>query len=81
MPVSQTRQISDVERGDIFFLFRPRVDEEEPEGMADVQRFFIVLRPEGGKKLRLLLVGRKRLPDIEEHERNRGVCRSRQPFS
>ena len=72
MPASQKHQISDVERGDIFFLFRPRVDEEEPEGMADVQRFFIVLRAKGGRKLRLLVVGRKRLPDIEEHERNWG---------
>jgi len=26
-------------------------------------------RPEDGKKLRLLAVGRKRLPDVREHER------------
>ena len=53
-----------LERGDIFFLYRPRVEEEHPSSLADVQRFFIVLRPEGGKKLRLLAVGRKRLPDV-----------------
>ena len=58
-----------LERGDIFFLYRPRVEEEHPSSLADVQRFFIVLRPEGGKKLRLLAVGRKRLPDVGEHER------------
>ncbi|MFW6076863.1 MAG: hypothetical protein ACOC71_03855 [Hyphomicrobiales bacterium] len=37
-----------------------------------MQRFFIVLRAEGGRKVRLLVVGRKRLPSPEEHERNWG---------
>jgi hypothetical protein len=61
-----------LERGDIFFIYRPRVGEEEPSGLGDVQRFFIVLRPEGARKLRLLVVGRKRLPDIGQHERHWG---------
>lgn len=61
-----------VERGDIFFLYRPRVDADDPEDLSDVQRFFMVLRPEGGRKVRLLVVGRKRLPDPERHERNWG---------
>ncbi len=57
------------EMGNTFFLYRPRVEEEHPSSLADIQRFFIVLRPEGGKKLRLLAVGRKRLPDVGGHER------------
>jgi hypothetical protein len=61
-----------LERGDIFFLYRPRVDEEQPSGLADVQRFYIVLRPESAAKFRLLVVGRKRLPDVGEHERTWG---------
>jgi hypothetical protein len=60
------------EHGDIFFFYRPRIDEEEPEGLDDVERFFFVLRPRSGRPLRLLVVGRKYLPDIEEHERNWG---------
>lgn len=61
-----------LERGHIFFFYRPRVDEEDPEGLSDVQRFFIVLRAEPSHRMRLLTVGRKRLPDVERHERNWG---------
>ncbi len=63
------RQPEVLERGDIFFLYRPAVEEEEPKGLVDVQRFFMVLRPEGETKFRLLVIGRKRLPDVGEHER------------
>jgi hypothetical protein len=61
-----------LERGDIFFLYRPRIGEDEPQSLADVQRFFVVLRPEWERKLRLLVVGRKRLPDAPRHERHWG---------
>jgi hypothetical protein len=61
-----------VEKGDIFFLYRPRVGEDQPTDLSDVQRFFIVLRPEGQAKFRLLVLGRKRQPDIREHERSWG---------
>ena len=47
------------------------MEEEDPSGLGDVQRFYVVLRPQGGK-LRLLVMGRKRLPDVEQHERNWG---------
>lgn len=65
------RKTEVIEKGDIFFLYRPEVEDEEPSGLGDVQRFHVVLRPEGGR-LRLLVVGRKRLPDVEEHEREWG---------
>lgn len=69
---SQNDQEADVvERGDIFFLYRPKVEEDDPSSLSDVQRFFMVLRPEHGK-MRLLVVGRKRLPDARRHERNWG---------
>ncbi|HYG88358.1 MAG TPA: hypothetical protein VD978_19115 [Azospirillum sp.] len=58
-----------VERGDIFFLYRPKVETEEAEGLSDVQRFFLVLRPEGETPMRLMIIGRKHLPDIDTHER------------
>ena len=61
-----------VERGDIFFFYRPKVDVEDPEGLDDVQRFHVVLRKAGGRLFRLLTIGRKRLPDIAEHEREWG---------
>jgi hypothetical protein len=58
-----------LERGDIFFLFRPAVGVDNPSRLTDVQRFFIVLKPDGRKVFRLLVVGRKRLPEARAHER------------
>jgi hypothetical protein len=58
-----------VEKGDIFFAYRPRIGEDEIEGLADIQRFFMVLKPEGQNFVRVAILGRKRLPQAEEHER------------
>lgn len=59
-----------LEDGDIYFAYRPRVDDERVESIDDVQRLFVVLRPWPKEHLRLLVVGRKRLPRIAEHERS-----------
>ncbi|MCD7058665.1 hypothetical protein [Pelagibacterium xiamenense] len=61
-----------LEEGDIFFLYSPDVNEDEPDRLGDVQRFYMALRPRGGKHVRLMVVGRKRLPDVTEHEREWG---------
>jgi hypothetical protein len=58
-----------LERGDLFFFYRTRVDTEESHGPSDVQRFFFILEPDGTKLFRRLVVGRKRLPDPSERER------------
>src|SRR5437016_13830969 len=58
-----------VEKGDIYFAYRPRVQENEAEGLEDVQRFFMVLKPQGGAPFRLAVLGRKRLPEEDRHER------------
>ena len=71
MARSDDRQTEVLEEGDIFFLYRPEVEKEEPSGLGDVQRFYLALRPQRGK-VRLLVMGRKRLPDVERHERNWG---------
>ncbi len=61
---------SDVlERGDIFFAYRPSVGADAVEGVEDVQRFYMILRPDGGGRPRLLVLGRKRLADIPRHQR------------
>lgn len=39
-----------VERGEIFFFYRPKVEREEAHTPDDVQRLYIVLRPESGEK-------------------------------
>jgi hypothetical protein len=58
-----------LERGDVFFFFRPRVGVEEVRALEDVARFFVVLDPDARGRDRLLIVGRKRLPDPSRHER------------
>jgi hypothetical protein len=70
MAQKQRQRAEVVERGNIYFLYRPRIGEHEPEGLDDVQRFYLVLEPEGGAPVRLIVIGRKRLPDIDDHERH-----------
>jgi hypothetical protein len=64
-----------IEYGDIFFFFRPKIDAtEEVKGVEDVQRFYMVTCPEIGKGkgkktknlYRLFLLGAKQLPEIIE---------------
>ncbi|MDG3007614.1 hypothetical protein [Paludisphaera mucosa] len=59
-----------LERGDLFFFYRPDVDEAAPQGLVDVRRFHVVLRPEGGDGLRLITVGRKTLPEAADEGRS-----------
>ncbi|MDB5483794.1 MAG: hypothetical protein JWO83_4847 [Caulobacteraceae bacterium] len=58
-----------IEQGDIYFLYRPRVGTDEVRGLEDVQRVYMILRPQGARKFRLLIIGRKRLPDPGRHDR------------
>jgi hypothetical protein len=74
-----------LERGDIFFFYRPKVEQEAAGGIDDVQRFVIVLRTAGGRLFRLLTIGRKHLPDLQAHEREWGfvdlVAREPEPVA
>jgi len=60
------------ERGDIHFVFRPKVETDDPAGFADVERFYLVLHPTRPPLWRIIVIGRKRLPRIDAHERNWG---------
>lgn len=52
-----------LERGDIFFLYRPVWREEEVQaGVPPVDRSYIVLCPDSGSPARLIALGRRRLP-------------------
>jgi hypothetical protein len=59
----------ELERGDVFFFHRPRVGVAEAGTLDDVAHFFFVLEPDGRGCDRVVVVGRKRLPDPERHER------------
>ncbi|KAL5700790.1 hypothetical protein ACHQM5_026197 [Ranunculus cassubicifolius] len=47
------------ERGEIYFFYRPKVNKDEAHSADDVQRLYIVLRPESGDKA----VEEKQSPD------------------
>ncbi|WP_405150661.1 hypothetical protein OG589_18355 [Sphaerisporangium sp. NBC_01403] len=63
-----------LEDGDISLLYRPKVDEEEVESFDEVQRLFVALHSWPGRRLRLLIAGRKRLPKVTDHEVPGGSC-------
>ncbi|XP_062109571.1 uncharacterized protein LOC133821079 [Humulus lupulus] len=43
-------QVEIQERGEIFFFYRPKVNKEEVHSPDEVQRLYIVLRPESGER-------------------------------
>jgi hypothetical protein len=62
-----------LEEGDIFFCYRPRLDARRVRGLADVQRLFVVLKPRRKPVFRRVIIGRKRLPGLAEHERTLAI--------
>jgi hypothetical protein len=62
-----------LERGNIYFVYRPKVEHASAAGLEDIQRFFVILSPFGKARYRLIVIGRKKLPAIgDEHERSWG---------
>ncbi len=55
-----------LERGEIFFLYRPNVEGYEPGSLLEVRRFYMVLRPQGQERFRLIAIGKKKLPGVDE---------------
>jgi hypothetical protein len=62
--------VSLLEAGDLFFFYRPRVGVAEVAGRDDVQRLFMVMAPEGRRLFRLLVIGRKKLPEVAKGARH-----------
>jgi hypothetical protein len=65
----EPRKTPVLEQGDIYFLYRPAVDHGRVRDFRDVSRLFILLKPRQRMRYRLIMVGRKRLPDPAEHDR------------
>ncbi|XP_004303792.1 PREDICTED: uncharacterized protein LOC101306358 [Fragaria vesca subsp. vesca] len=47
---TEDAQVEIQERGEIFFFYRPKVNKEEAHSPDDVQRLYVVLRPESGER-------------------------------
>lgn len=58
-----------LEHGSISFLYRPRVEEQHPDELDDVQRLLLLLTPVGSAFQRAIAVGRKRLPRSARRDR------------
>jgi hypothetical protein len=67
--LAESRQVNVLEQGRITFLYRPRVETQVPDELADVQRILVVLEPDTGDRYRLIAMGRKRMPASGRHER------------
>jgi hypothetical protein len=58
-----------IEQGSVTILYRPRVEQQAPTDLGDVQRLLVLLSPDGGAFDRLIAVGRKRLPRSARRDR------------
>ena len=58
-----------LENGTIAFFYRPRVEEQHPGELGDVQRLLLLLSPDGSPFQRLIALGRKPLPRSKRHDR------------
>lgn len=56
-------EIMVLEAGNIYFIYRPKVEQTAVDSIDDVQRFYLVLEPHGRTWFRLMTVGKKFLPD------------------
>lgn len=57
-------EVQTLEKGDIYFFYRPRIEDYDLEGSSDIQRFYMVLST--GDRYRLMVVGHKKLPKPEK---------------
>ncbi|POY71019.1 hypothetical protein BMF94_5944 [Rhodotorula taiwanensis] len=58
-----------LEKGHVYFLYRPKVEVEHPESLDDISKFHILLVPHQTKFHRLIAVGKKALPEASESTR------------
>jgi len=52
-----------LEKGNIYFFYRPKVEHKEVSGEQDVQRMYMVLNPDNKNLYRIAIIGKKELPE------------------
>ena len=65
----EVEAVQTLEQGSITFLYRPRVEEQQPDELDDVQRLLMLLTPDGSAFERLIAIGRERLPRSARRDR------------
>jgi hypothetical protein len=53
-----------LERGDIYFAYRPKIEAQVARGFEDVARLYMILSPHVKRSYRLIIVGEKHLPAV-----------------
>jgi hypothetical protein len=62
-----------LEYGHIYFFYRPKIDVQQAEDWNDVSKFYLLLKTVGSdSRCRLISIAKKRLPNINSHEREWG---------
>jgi hypothetical protein len=63
-----------LEKGLIYFFYRPKVDSEEVKGIEDVAKLYLLLSPQGFEKYeerkakkRMIAISKKKLPQFKDH--------------
>lgn len=74
-----SRHTITLENGHIFFFYRPKVMLEDATSLDEVQKLFMILRPEDNmehdvkkEKDRLIVITKKMLPEIDSHMKHWG---------
>jgi len=58
------KRLKTLERGHIYFFYRPKVDRPSARGLADIRRLYVVMHPHQRRIYRLIIIAEKRLPDV-----------------
>ena len=56
-------ELSILQKGNIYFFYTPRIHHQEAHSLEEVQRFFMIVKPENVSHYIILVVGRKHLPE------------------
>lgn len=63
---AQRSDVSTLERGSIYFFYRPKVGGMKPEELKDIEQMYMLLAPDDKQDFRLAVIGHKRLPAPSE---------------
>lgn len=62
MAMANIEKVKTLERGDVFFFFRPEGES------AGVERVYVIMKPYGREEFRRAVISRRHQPDGKEHE-------------
>lgn len=59
--------ISTIDCGTVYFFYRPKIDQEQAANLSEVQRFFLIFKPDKSSNYIELIVGKKKMP-VQQQE-------------